>query len=116
MGEAQGEPLDIASRRYWQQNAQMAVRDVYDALVELITNADDRYVLLKAKKGCIEIEVERRRKGTLSIVRVRDFADGMTLDDMTKKLKRVGDRVSGMEKGKPVRGTNSRGAKDVAIL
>src|SRR5262249_51890911 len=47
---------------------------------------------------------------------VRDFADGMKLDDMKRKLAKVGDRVSGMAQGKRVRGTNSRGAKDVAVL
>jgi hypothetical protein len=108
-------PLDLSNPRYWRQNAQSAVRDIYDALVELITNADDRYQFL-GKEGRIEIEVERRRKGTPSIVRVRDFADGMTAETMKKKLGRVGNRISGMAEGKKVRGTNSRGAKDVAVL
>jgi len=107
--------LDLSNPRYWHQNAQMAVRDVYDALVELITNADDRYVFLH-QPGRIEIEVERRRKDTPSIIRVRDFADGMTLEVMRRKLARLGDRVSGMAEGLPVRGTNSRGAKDVAVM
>jgi hypothetical protein len=106
----------LSNLRYWHQNAGRAVRDVYDALVELITNADDRYMILRSEKGKIDIEVERRRKGTPSIVRVRDFADGMTTEVMRSKLRRLGDRVSGMELGEAVRGTNSRGAKDVAIL
>lgn len=108
-------PLDLSNPRYWRQNAQMAVRDVYDALLELITNADDRYEFL-GHKGRIELEVERRRKGAPNLIRVRDFADGMTLETMRRKLGRVGDRVSGMAEGKHVRGTNSRGAKDVAVL
>jgi len=115
MAHAKGELL-ILNARYWQQNARQAIRDIYDALVEAITNADDRYVLLKSKKGRIEIEVERRRKGTPHIISVRDFADGMTLSVMKKKIWHVGERVSGMEEGAPVRGTNSRGAKDIAIL
>jgi hypothetical protein len=116
MAQFKDEWLDTSNPRYWHENASMAVRNVYDALVELITNADDRYMILGSKKGKIGIEVERRRKGTPSIVRVRDFADGMTTEDMRSKLRRVGDRVSGMEGGKAVRGTHSRGAKDVAIL
>ena len=36
--------LAIADR-YLHQNAKAAVHDVYDALVELITNADDGYVV-----------------------------------------------------------------------
>ena len=35
---------------------------------------------------------------------------------MLKKLSRMGGRVSGLEQGLAVRGTNSRGAKDVAAL
>lgn len=115
MAISTGEKLET-STRYWHQNAQMSVRDVYDALIEIITNADDRYVKLKPKCGRIEIEVERKRKEGPSVVIVRDFADGMTLDVMKKKLKIVGGRVSGMAEGERVRGTNSRGAKDVAIL
>jgi len=104
------------SIRYWYQNAQMAVRDVYDALIEIITNADDRYVRLKPKCGRIEIEIERKRKEVHSVLIVRDFADGLTLNVMKKKIKLIGGRVSGMAEGDRVRGTNSRGAKDVAIL
>ena len=35
---------------------------------------------------------------------------------MDQKLSRQGDRVSGLDEGQSVRGTNSRGAKDVAAL
>lgn len=101
-------------RRTILQNASMAIRDVYDAVVELVTNADDRYQILGCP-GLIEIEVERR-KGQPSILRVRDFADGMTSSVMEEKLSRMGGRVSGLEDGLAVRGTNSRGAKDVASL
>ena len=110
--------------RYQMQNADFAIRDVYDAAVELITNADDRYWWLKdepgsvpgERAGIIEIEVERRRKGQPDTFRVRDFADGMTSEDMDDKISRRGGLVSGMESGRNVRGTNSRGAKDIAAL
>lgn len=101
-------------RRTLRQNASLAIRDVYDAIVELVTNADDRYQILQMS-GRIEIEVDRR-KGEPSLLKVRDFADGMTADEMDEKLSRMGGRVSGLESGKSVRGTNSRGAKDVAAL
>ena len=104
-----------ATKRTLIQNAKYAVCDVYDAIVELLTNSDDRYQLLGIP-GRIEIEVERHHKGEPNILRVRDFADGMTAEDMEKKLSYEGQRVSGMEDGKDVRGTNSRGAKDVAAL
>ncbi|HUF10161.1 MAG TPA: hypothetical protein VMO47_12615 [Rhodothermales bacterium] len=103
-----------ADRRTIVQNAKLAIRDVFDAIVELVTNADDAYQRLDAT-GRIEIEVERRR-GSPSLLKVRDFAAGMTAEMMEQRLSRLGGRVSGMETGLAVRGTNSRGAKDVAAL
>lgn len=109
-----------ATSRYLKQAATMAVRDIYDAVVELVTNSDDRYQrldqdgLLKGI-GVIEIEV-KRQIGKKSLLLVRDFADGMTTTVMDEKLQWLGGRVSGMEEGYHVRGTNSRGAKDVAAL
>ena len=64
----------------------------------------------------MEIELGRRGKGQPSILRVCDFADGMTTDHMNRKLGRIGGRVSGLEERYAVRGTNSRGAKDIAAL
>jgi hypothetical protein len=101
-------------RRSVMQNAKLAIRDVFDAFVELITNSDDRYQRLDGQ-GTIEIEVERGGKGK-RLLRVRDHADGMTLDAMDKKLSWTGGRFSGLEEGYDVRGTNSRGAKDIAAL
>ena len=104
--------IEVESR-YQMQNANFAVRNVYDAAIELITNADDRYCVLEVS-GTIEIEVERKRKRQPDRFRVRDFADGMTSEDMDAKISRRGGLVSGMENGRSVRGTNSRGAKDIA--
>ncbi len=103
-----------ADRRTLMQNAKMAIRDIFDALVELITNADDRYQIIGGS-GRIEIEAQRHR-GAPSQIRVRDFADGMTQDTMDRKLSRLGGRESGLADGEAVRGTNSRGAKDIASL
>jgi len=97
------------------QSAKVTIRDIYDAIVELVTNSDDRYQILK-RTGVIEIEVLRRRVKNLSILQVRDFADGMSADTMQEKLSIMGERVSGLDKGELVRGTHSRGAKDVAAL
>jgi len=83
----------------------MAIRDCYDALIETITNADDSYVRL-GTAGQIEIEVERR-KGAPDILRIRDYAEGMTAEQMDKRIGRVGDRISGLAQGINVRGTNS---------
>ena len=114
MAAVKRRPLEVASRRVV-QDAKLAIRDVYDAIVELVTNADDRYQIL-GTEGRVEIELGRQGKGKPSILRVRDFADGMTTEQMNRKLGRIGGRVSGMEEGKAVRGTNSRGAKDIAAL
>ena len=109
--------LDTSNPRYWYQNARLAVQDVYDAIVELVTNADDAYIRRGTDKGRIDIEVERRRKGSPSVLRVRDFAGGIPSHEVDRKLGRLGDRRdSGLADGAAVRGTNSRGAKDVAVL
>ncbi|NJN63875.1 MAG: hypothetical protein HC882_02675 [Acidobacteria bacterium] len=97
------------------QSAKLAVRDVFDAIVELVTNADDRYQRLR-RPGVIEIEVERRRGAGRSVLRVRDHADGMDAETMERKLSTIGGRESGLAEGEAVRGTHSRGAKDVAAL
>lgn len=106
--------LEVDTRNI-NQNARLAIRDVMDAIVELVTNADDRYQIL-GRAGKIEIEIERRHTPSRCVLRVRDFADGMTASTMDNKIARIGGRVSGMERGLAVRGTNSRGAKDVAAL
>jgi hypothetical protein len=61
------------SDRYYQFNRQYAVRDVFDALVELVTNCDDSYHRLYEggqidKDGgpiLIECMEQRRSKGSL---------------------------------------------------
>jgi len=108
--------LDLSDLRYWQQNARHAIRDIYDGIIELVTNSDDAYARA-GTHGRIDIEIERRRRGSSSLLKVRDFAGGLTHDDMNNKLSSVGSRRhSGLADGGDVRGTNSRGAKDVAAL
>jgi len=103
------EPLDY-TRRHGYLTAQYAIRDVYDALVELITNSDDSYDRINKTDGQILIEVEHRYKGNSKVI-VRDRAEGMTLDEMRKKIKKVGDFTGGGG-----RGFMGRGAKDCAAL
>ena len=44
MGIKEGQEIDIrVDKRYIEHVRDLAVTDVYDALVELITNADDSY-------------------------------------------------------------------------
>jgi len=104
-----------AHRRALIQAAKLAIIDVNDAIVELVTNSDDRYQILKAK-GSIDIEVVRRRGDSQQILKVKDYADGMDAKTMESKLSFIGGRDSGLDRGEKVRGTHSRGAKDVAAI
>lgn len=114
-----GVPIELTySTRYYQFNRQFAIRDVFDALVELITNCDDSYHRLYMNKkrsedgGDILIEICEQRKGNPSLVIVRDKAEGMALQEMTEKFGEVGTRRS--RSGD--RGFMGRGAKDCTAL
>jgi len=108
------------TERAFDQDADAAMRGKIErALVELITNSDDSYALLEQKglrvSGLIRIEMDRHRLKAWKVV-VRDRAAGMTMDDIKKKLCRVGAQTSGFESGAAVRGSLGRGAKDVAAF
>jgi hypothetical protein len=111
------EPFDYEDR-YFLQNAEKAMgNDIVRGLVELITNADESYARLedggRQVSGEIRVFVERRR-GAPSIVEVLDFAEGMHLEEMVSKLKRIGGKTSGFieNKGKRRRGLMGRGSKE----
>lgn len=114
-----GVPIDLHySDRYFHFQRQHAIRDVFDALVELITNCDDSYHRLYKKQlrsengGPILIDILEQRKGAKSLIIVRDKAEGMTLEEMKEKMGDVGTRRS--EEGD--RGFMARGAKDCTAL
>lgn len=97
------------------QQADQAIRkDVIRALVELITNANDSYQRLeddgKMVDGTIIIEIMRRHIN--SILRVKDYAQGMDSDKMEETVGKYGGATSGFGKGKSVRGLWGRGLKD----
>jgi hypothetical protein len=111
-----GEAIEIhLSARYYQFNRSFAIRDVYDALVELITNCDDSYHRLfragtqPRDGGPITVEY---LAGKNAMVAVYDRAEGMTLDQMREKLADVGTRTS----GEGDRGFMARGARDCTEL
>ena len=110
MKAGMAEPLEY-TKRHGYLTAQYAVRDIYDALVELITNSDDSYGRLGKEKGTLLVEIVRRKKGPSSLV-VKDRAEGMTLQEMRKKIRKVGDLTS----SNGDRGFMARGAKDCAVL
>lgn len=110
-----------SGRRHKRQDMERAMRGKIErGLVELITNSDDSYGNLedegKQTSGKIRIEIERRKMGQPSTVIVRDKAEGIDKVEMYQKLGGLGERTSGFEKGKPRRGLNGRGAKDVAAF
>ena len=114
-----GIPIDIKiTLRHFDFSRQFAVRDIYDALVELITNSDDSYHRLYKKQlisndgGPILIEICEQRKGEPSLIIIHDKAEGMTLETMSEKFGDVGSRRS--EEGD--RGFMGRGAKDCTVL
>jgi hypothetical protein len=84
------------------------------ALVELITNADDSYIRLEEEKNEVkgEIEIEYKKDGYCGIFAVRDYAEGMSIDDVRINFKGYGAATSGLKTGKGVRGYFGQGAKD----
>ncbi|HEY6767270.1 MAG TPA: hypothetical protein VI386_21130 [Candidatus Sulfotelmatobacter sp.] len=111
-----GEPIDLHfSARYFHFNRSFAIKDVFDALVELITNCDDSYhrifkgVQRNEDGGPVLIEY---LAGKNAMLVVHDRAEGMTLQEMRHKLSDVGTRRS--EQGD--RGFMARGAKDCTEL
>lgn len=94
--------------------------DVMNALVELITNADDSYREMEESghkpSGKIRIEIQRRRKPSPSIISVKDQAQGMSVAEMKTKLTSPGAPTSGFQEGRSRRGLFGRGAKEVVAF
>ena len=99
--------IDISKRAYTYIR-QAAIRDVEDAVVELITNSDDAYNRKKqTTQRKIEIEVSYPNK-----LVIRDHATGLEGSRMKECFLQVGEYTSTKES----RGFFSRGAKDISIL
>lgn len=112
-----GSPRDLDYQtRYGQMNAQHSIQDVYDLLVELITNCDDSYHDLFREGhrdedgGPILVDVERHRAGQSSIISVGDKGAGF--EDLNTAVQKVGKRTSKVGD----RGFMARGLKDCAAL
>lgn len=104
-----------ADHRHTVRRIKTAIQgNVIRALVELVTNADDSYIRLedegKPHNGVIEISY--RKKGHCGLFTVRDYAEGMSIDDVRNSFKKYGAATSGMKRGKRVRGYFGQGAKD----
>ena len=106
--------LQYADRVALQQADQAIRKDVLRALVEIITNSNDSYSRLEDEglhaSGEIIIDVLRKHKN--SMIRVRDFAEGMDDARMDKVVGTYGEATSGMKEDMHVRGMWGRGLKD----
>jgi len=107
--------LQYADRVAIQQADQASRTDVLRALVEIITNSNDSYSRLEdsgvpSNGGEIIIDVWRKRGS--SVIRVRDFAEGMDDSRMDKVVGTYGEATSGMKEDLHVRGMWGRGLKD----
>jgi len=106
--------LQYADRVALQQADQAIRKDVLRALVEVITNSNDSYSRLEHAGETFsgDIVIEVRRKHHNSIIRVRDFAEGMDDERMDKVVGTYGEATSGLKEDKHVRGLWGRGLKD----
>jgi len=106
--------LQYADRVALQQADQAIRKDVLRALVEVITNSNDSYSRLEHAGETVsgDIVIEVRRKHHNSIIRVRDFAEGMDDERMDKVVGTYGEATSGLKEDKHVRGLWGRGLKD----
>ena len=103
-----------AADRHTTRRIRMLQGNAIRALVELITNSDDSYIRLeeeqKAANGLIEVLYEKKAyRGHFA---VRDYAEGMSIDDVRRGFKEYGAATSGLKTGRGVRGYFGQGAKD----
>lgn len=110
-------PIPKPSRLIKQQ-AEATIQSLIDAVVELGTNSDDSYIRLESEKGKhtgqIEIYVSREKGGRVKEFYIKDFAEGMSKEDLEKAIA-YGEEASRFIEGKSVRGLLGRGLKE-AIL
>lgn len=100
------------------QQAQQTIRNLIDAIVELVTNSDDSYRRLEAAgesaSGRIDIFVKRQRAGEWELLEVSDLGEGMDLARLLTVV-HYGERASGFQEGRGVRGLFGRGLKEAVI-
>lgn len=104
--------------RIVEQLAKTTVKTSVDGIVELITNCDDSYRRLGEEEevfsGEIEIYVDRKKGGICENLKVKDYAQGMTKEELQEAIVYASE-TSGFEKGKSVRGLFGRGLKETII-
>jgi hypothetical protein len=115
--EGERQPIEIRHVVVRQQ-AQQTIRNLVDAIVELVTNSDDSYRRLEAGRqsasGKMEISVRRRKAGQWEFLEVSDLAEGMDLGRLLTVV-HYGEPASGFQEGRGVRGLFGRGLKEAII-
>jgi hypothetical protein len=98
--------------------AHATIRNLIDGIVELVTNSDDSYRRLEEQSietsGKIIISIVREKGGKCRSIEVKDYAEGMTKEELEKALEFGGD-TSGFTAGKSVRGLFGRGLKETIV-
>lgn len=104
--------------RIVEQLSKATVKTLVDGIVELVTNSDDSYRLLEEKGyeigGEINVFVNRKKGGICEKLVVRDFAEGMTQEELEKAIE-FGGETSAFHLGKSVRGLFGRGLKETIL-
>lgn len=104
--------------RIVEQLAKATVKNLIDGVVELVTNSDDSYKRLEEKdnkvSGEMRVYVSRKKGGICEKLIVKDFAEGMTKQELEKAIEFAGE-TSGFVIGRSVRGFFGRGLKETII-
>lgn len=99
------------------EQAKGTISNLYDAIVELVTNSDDSYSSLEQEgknvSGKIEIFVKKKGRKLLELS-LNDEALGMTPEKL-ENIIRYGKKTSDLFSGKNVRGFFGRGLKESII-
>lgn len=86
-------------------------------IAEYISNSDDSYRRLKQFSGQqIEVEIHSERGRHIDKLLIRDFAEGMSYDDLENKFFRYFESASGRKQGELVSGRFGTGGKAYAIM
>lgn len=97
-----------------EQMAKATIKNLVDGTVELVTNCDDSYKRLEHEGhkavGEMEIHASREKGGICEYLKVKDFAEGMSKEELEKAIVFAGET-----KGKSIRGLFGRGLKETII-
>jgi hypothetical protein len=116
--EGEERPIPVSQQRIMSQEAASTIKNIADAIIELVTNCDDSYKRLEdtgiKTDGSINISIKRLSGGRCSKLIVTDFAEGMSLTDLEAAIE-FGGETSGFLSGRSVRGLFGKGLKEAII-